>query len=67
VVEPGYTLTRHDFQGMIIIPPGGSVIAYLKSSGKGLINSIVAMGWWEQECEKSRKLPEILREENKNG
>lgn len=67
VVEPGYTLTRHDFQGMIIIPPGGSVIAYLKPSGKGPINSIVAMGWWEQECAKSRRLPEILREENKKA
>lgn len=55
-VEPKYTLTRHDFQGMIIIPPGGSAITYLKSPGKGIIQSTVAFGWWEQECKISREL-----------
>ena len=56
-VEPDHTLTRHDFQGMIIIPPGGSVITYLKSPDKGTVQSIVAFGWWEQKCQASRDLP----------
>lgn len=55
-VEPNYTLTRHDFQGMIIIPPGGSVIIYLNSPGKGTIQSTIAFGWWEQECKVSHEL-----------
>jgi len=69
IVEPNYTLTRHDFQGMIIIPPGGSAITYLKSLMNGTIQSKIAFGWWEQECKLSRELPgkilsdKILRHE----
>jgi hypothetical protein len=55
-VEPNYTLTRHDFQGMIIIPSGGSAITYLLSQGKEAIRASVAFGWWEQECKPSREL-----------
>lgn len=47
MVEPNYTLTRHDFQGMIILPPGGSAITYLKSPTKSTIQTRVAFGWWE--------------------
>lgn len=56
-VEPNYTLTRHDFQGIIIIPPGGSAVTYLRSPGKEAVRASVAFGWWEQECKLSRELP----------
>jgi hypothetical protein len=52
-VEPNSTLTRHDFQGLIIIPPGGSAILFLRSPDQEIIRSRVAFGWWEQ---KSRRL-----------
>jgi hypothetical protein len=64
-VEPNYTLTRHDFQGMIIIPPGGSAVTYLISQGKEAMRASVAFGWWEQECKTSRELRRrILRDMN---
>ena len=57
IVEANNTLTRHDFQGMIIIPPGGSAITYLRSPVKGNIQATIAFGWWEQDCKISRELP----------
>ncbi len=47
-VEPNSTLTRHDFQGLIIIPPGGSAILFLRSPDQETIRSRIAFGWWEQ-------------------
>ncbi|MCW2279396.1 DUF6143 family protein [Heliophilum fasciatum] len=60
IVEPKATLTRHDFQGMIIIPPGGSVITYLRSPGKGNIQSRIAFGWWEQDSSINREMVKKL-------
>lgn len=47
-VEPNQTLTKHDFQGMYIIPPGSSFTLYFLSSVKGEIQVRVAYGWWEE-------------------
>ncbi|HJV45100.1 MAG TPA: DUF6143 family protein [Bacillota bacterium] len=47
-VEPGTTLTRHDFQGLIILPPGGSVIVLVRSPGTHQVQSRIAFGWWEE-------------------
>ena len=47
-VEPKTTLTRHDFQGLIILPPGGSATVFLPSPGQKLFQSKIAFGWWEQ-------------------
>lgn len=47
-VEPYSTLIRHDFQGLIIIPPGGTAILFLRSPGPETFQSRIAFGWWEQ-------------------
>ena len=47
-VEPNSTLTRHDFQGLIIIPPGDSAILFLRSPDQETIRSRIAFGWWEK-------------------
>jgi len=47
IADPKATVTRHDFQGVIILPPGSSVIAFLRSPGRGTVRARVAFGWWE--------------------
>lgn len=47
-VEPNQTLTKHDFQGMYIIPPGSSFALFFLSPGKNLVQANVAFGWWEE-------------------
>ncbi|MEC1522758.1 DUF6143 family protein [Neobacillus niacini] len=47
-VEPPVTLTKHDFQGMFIIPPGSSFSLYFLSPGKSQVNARIAFGWWEE-------------------
>lgn len=47
-VEAAVTLTKHNFQGMYIIPPGSSFILYFLSPGKEKIQTRVAFGWWEE-------------------
>lgn len=47
-VEPHTTLTRHDFQGLIILPPGGNAIGFIKSPGQGIFRARIAYGWWEE-------------------
>ncbi len=47
-VEPSITLTKHDFQGMYIIPPGSSFALIFLSAGAGDIKVKVAFGWWEE-------------------
>lgn len=46
-VEPNQTLTKHDFQGMYIIPPGSSFALFFLSPGKYRVQARVAFGWWE--------------------
>jgi hypothetical protein len=48
-VEPGITLTKHDFQGMYIIPPGSSFALYFLPQGEEDIQVKIAFGWWEEE------------------
>lgn len=47
-VEPSQTLTKHDFQGMYIIPPGSSFALFFLSQGKDQVQTRVAFGWWEE-------------------
>ncbi|MCX7746390.1 MAG: DUF6143 family protein [Clostridia bacterium] len=47
-VEPNETLTKHDFQGMYIIPPGSSFALFFLSPGKEQVQARVAFGWWEE-------------------
>ena len=47
-VEPNETLTKHDFQGMYIIPPGSSFALFFLSPGKEQVQTRVAFGWWEE-------------------
>jgi hypothetical protein len=46
-VESDQTLTKHDFQGMYIIPPASSFILYFLSPGIEMVKVRVAFGWWE--------------------
>jgi hypothetical protein len=48
-VEPMLTLTKHDFQGMFILPPGSSFSLFFLSPGKSQAYTRVAFGWWEEE------------------
>jgi hypothetical protein len=47
-VEPLETLTKHDFQGMYIVPPGSSFVLFFLSPGKEQVYARVAFGWWEE-------------------
>lgn len=47
-VEPSETLTKHDFQGMYIIPPGSSLALFFLSPGNLKVSARVAFGWWEE-------------------
>lgn len=47
-VEPSITLTKHDFQGMYIIPPGSSFALIFLPQGEADIKVKVAFGWWEE-------------------
>ena len=49
-VEPMVTLTKHDFQGMFIIPPGSSFSLLFLSPGKRQVHARVAFGWWEEKA-----------------
>lgn len=48
-VEAGITLTKHDFQGMYIIPPGSSFVLFFLPPGDKLVYVKIAFGWWEEE------------------
>ncbi len=48
-VEAGITLTKHDFQGMYIIPPGSSFVLFFLPSGSQPVKVKIAFGWWEEE------------------
>ncbi|MHB8128032.1 MAG: DUF6143 family protein [Mobilitalea sp.] len=48
-VEPSITLTKHDFQGMYIIPPGSSFVLFFLPPGEALVHVKIAFGWWEEE------------------
>jgi hypothetical protein len=48
-VEPGITLTKHDFQGMYVIPPGSSFRLYFLKEEEPLVQIRIAFGWWEEE------------------
>ncbi len=50
-VEPSITLTKHDFQGMYIIPPGSSFILFFLPPGEVLVHVKIAFGWWEEKVE----------------
>lgn len=50
-VEPNQTLTKHDFQGMYIIPPGSSFALFFLSPGKENVKSRMAFGWWEEQID----------------
>lgn len=47
-IEPYITLTKHDFQGMFIIPPGSSFSLLFLSPGDKQVYTRVAFGWWEE-------------------
>lgn len=47
-VEPTITLTKHDFQGMFIIPPGSSIALFFLSPGNRRAYTRIAFGWWEE-------------------
>lgn len=47
-VDPIVTLTKHDFQGMFIIPPGSSISLFFLSPGNRQVYTRVAFGWWEE-------------------
>jgi hypothetical protein len=49
-VEPTVTLTKHDFQGMFIIPPGSSFSLFFLSPGNRKVYARVAFGWWEEKA-----------------
>lgn len=51
-VEPNITLTKHDFQGMYVIPPGSSFILYFLPGEKMKSQVKIAFGWWEEEIVK---------------
>lgn len=46
-VEPAQTLTKHDFQGMYIIPPGSSFVLFFLSEQEEVFVKL-AFGWWEE-------------------
>lgn len=48
-VEPEITLTKHDFQGMYIIPPGSSFALFFLPQGETPVHVRIAFGWWEEE------------------
>ncbi len=50
-VEPMITLTKHDFQGMYMIPPGGSFVLFFLPGNKKPIHVRIAFGWWEEEID----------------
>lgn len=47
-VEPSQTLTKHDFQGMYIIPPGSSFVLFFLPSEREEIEVKIAFGYWEE-------------------
>jgi hypothetical protein len=52
-VEPNQTLTKHDFQGMYIIPPGSSFVLYFLSPRNKQVPVKLAFGWWEEKIVSS--------------
>lgn len=48
-IEANITLTKHDFQGMYIIPPNSSFLLYFLPPGGKEVNVKIAFGWWEEE------------------
>ena len=48
-VEPNITLTKHDFQGMYVIPPGSSFVLSFLPQAEMLVHVKIAFGWWEEE------------------
>lgn len=52
-IEPSITLTKHDFQGMYVIPPGSSFALFFLPPGDIFVDVRIAFGWWEEEiCSK---------------
>lgn len=47
-VEPNQTLTKHDFQGMYMIPPGSSFVLFFLPPENEKIEVKIAFGWWEE-------------------
>lgn len=47
-VEAGITLTKHDFQGMYIIPPDSSFVLFFLPVYEKSVNVKIAFGWWEE-------------------
>ncbi|MDD3173210.1 MAG: DUF6143 family protein [Herbinix sp.] len=54
-VEPNQTLTKHDFQGMYIIPPGSSFVLFFLPFEKEQIEVKIAFGWWEEEIDNMHR------------
>lgn len=48
-IEANITLTKHDFQGMYIIPPNSSFVLFFLPPGNELVNVRIAFGWWEED------------------
>jgi Family of unknown function (DUF6143) len=49
-VEPMLTLTKHDFQGIFILPPGSSFTLSFLSPGQKQAYARIAYGWWEEKA-----------------
>jgi hypothetical protein len=49
-VEPMVTLTKHDFQGIFIIPPGSAFSLFFLSPGQKQAYAKIAFGWWEEKA-----------------
>ncbi len=58
-VEPNQTLTKHDFQGMYIIPPGSSFALFFLSPGKEHVQSRLAFGWWEERINRGCRFAQL--------
>lgn len=56
-VEAGLTLTKHDFQGMYIIPPGSSFVLFFLPTESGKAEVKIAFGWWEKKMNQYQSLP----------
>jgi len=51
-VEPSLTLTKHDFQGMYIIPPASSFVLFFLPPDDVEIKVKLAFGWWEEKLSR---------------
>lgn len=58
-VEPSNTLTKHDFQGMYIIPPGSSFILFFLPAEKDRVEVKLACGWWEVRINREQNMQNV--------